>query len=269
VETDEDELLERSPWAVLEEDFKWAFVDYAQQEKAHDQLQKLKMISGNIDEYISEFQMLGHQANMDLDEVTALRLFARGLPEKLADACIDLDGSESFEQWRNSAQRQHRAWLKKQAIHWDYSKPAIPKPQIPPQGRWQGLGNNWRNRGPQAPRPQLSRRDPNAMDTSAGKATTEEQKVKFRLEGRCFKCEKQGHIARNCPTKKTKACSAKVEEDQQKIAEELTTWSVNDMIARATKFSDEERSAFIQGLQEDEEETTKDPNFLEAWAKWL
>jgi hypothetical protein len=200
---------------------------------------------------------------MDLDEVTALRL-ARGLPEKLADACINLDGPESFEQWRKSAQRQHRAWLKKQAIHQDYSKPAIPKPQIPPQGQWQGLGNNWRNRGPQAPRPQLSRRDPNTMDTSAGKATTEEQKVKFCLEGRCFKCKKQEHIARNCPTKKTKAHSAKVEEDQQKIVEELTTWSVNNMIARATKFLDEERSAFIQGLQEDEEEARDDLGFLEA-----
>jgi hypothetical protein len=54
---------------------------------------------------------------MDLDEVIALRLFARGLPEKLADACIDLDGLELFEQWRNSAQRQYRAGLKKQAIH--------------------------------------------------------------------------------------------------------------------------------------------------------
>jgi hypothetical protein len=211
-------------------------VDYAQQEKAHDQLQKLKMVSGNIDEYISEFQMLGHQANMDLDNVTALTLFARGLPEKLANACIDLDGPELFEQWKNSAQRQHRAWLKKQAIHWDYSKPAVPKPQISPQGRWKGLGNNWRSRGPQAPHPQLSRRDPNAMDTSAGKATTEEQKVKFCLEGRCFECEKQGHIARNCPTKKTKARGAKVEEDQQMIVEELTTWSVNDMITCATKF---------------------------------
>jgi hypothetical protein len=55
-------------------------MDYAQQERAYDQLQKLKMVSGNINEYISEFQMLGHQANMDLDEVTALRLFARELP---------------------------------------------------------------------------------------------------------------------------------------------------------------------------------------------
>jgi len=102
------------------------------------------------------------------------------------------------------------------------------------------------------------------MDTSAGKATTEEQKVKFCLEGRCFECEKQGHIARNCPTKKTKACSAKVEEDQQKIIEELTAWSVNDMIVHATKFSDKERSTFIQGLQEDDEEATEDPGFLEA-----
>jgi len=86
------------------------------------------------------------------------------------------------------------------------------------------------------------------MDTSAGKATTEEQKVKFCLKGRCFEYEKQGHIARNCLTKKTKAYGVKVEEDQQKIVEELTTWSVNNIIACATKFSDEERSAFIQGL---------------------
>jgi hypothetical protein len=109
VEGDPEELYGRSPWAVLEEDFKRSFVDYAQQEKAHDDLQKLKMTGGNIDEYISEFQMLGHMAHMDLDDPAALRLFARGLPNSLADACIDLDGPESFEQWRNSAQRQHRA----------------------------------------------------------------------------------------------------------------------------------------------------------------
>ena len=117
-------------------------MDYAQQEKAHNQLQKLKMVSENINEYISEFQMLGHQANMDLDQVIALRLFARGLPAQLANAWLDLDGLESFKQWRNSAQRQYKAWLKKQAIHQDYSKLAISKPQTPPQGQWQGLENN-------------------------------------------------------------------------------------------------------------------------------
>jgi len=60
VEEDPEELYGRSPWAILEEDFKRSFVDYAQQEKAQDELQKLKMTNANIDEYISEFQMLGH-----------------------------------------------------------------------------------------------------------------------------------------------------------------------------------------------------------------
>jgi hypothetical protein len=57
--------------------------------------------------------MLGHQVHMDLDDLAALRLFSRGLPNSLASAYINLDGPESFEQWRNSTQRQHRAWLKK------------------------------------------------------------------------------------------------------------------------------------------------------------
>jgi hypothetical protein len=55
-------------------------VDYAQQEKAHDDLQKLRMTGRNINEYISKFQMLGHQVHMDLDDPAALQLFTRGLP---------------------------------------------------------------------------------------------------------------------------------------------------------------------------------------------
>jgi hypothetical protein len=252
VEEDPEELYERSPWVILEEDFKWSFVDYTQQKKAQDELQKLKMTSGNIDEYISEFQMLGHQAHMDLDDPAALRLFARGLPNALADACIDLDGPESFEQWRNSVQRQHRAWIKKQAIYCDYNKPPTPKPQVPNQGCWQGLWNNRGGRGAQAPCPQLQRRDPNAMDTSAGKATTEERKAKFRKEGHCYECERQGHMASDCPSKKSKAHSAELSDmNKQDIIDDLTSrsaWSVTDMIVCAAKFSEEERTAFIQGL---------------------
>jgi len=86
------------------------------------------------------------------------------------------------------------------------------------------------------------------MDTSAGKAITEEQKAKFCAEGCCYECERQGHMARDCPSKKSKACSANLEDNKQKVMKELTTWSVKDMIARAAKFLEEERDAFIQGL---------------------
>ena len=70
-------------------------------------------------------------------------------------------------------------------------------------------------------------------------------------------------MAHNCPSKKTKACGTNIKEAKQKIVEELTTWSVKDSITCAAKFSEEERTAFIQGLQEDEE-TTDDLGFLEA-----
>jgi hypothetical protein len=101
------------------------------------------------------------------------------------------------------------------------------------------------------------------MDTSAGKAITEEQKAKFHAEGCCYECERQGHMARDCPSKKSKARSVNLEDNKQKVIKEFTAWSVKDMITCAAKFSEEERDTFIQGLQ-DNEETTDDPGFLEA-----
>ena len=75
-------------------------------------------------------------------------------------------------------------------------------------------------------------------------------------------------MARDCPSKKSKACGAELTDlSKQEIKDSLAerpSWSVTDMIARAAKFSEEERTAFIQGLQEDDEETTDDPGFLEA-----
>ena len=35
------------------------------------------------------------------------------------------------------------------------------------------------------------------------RAYTEEDKNKWRAQGRCFHCDRQGHMARECPSKKT------------------------------------------------------------------
>ena len=78
---------------------------------------------------------------------------------------------------------------------------------------------------------------------------TEEQKAKFYKEGRCYKCERQGHMARDCPSKKSKACGAKLTEgSKQNIIDDLASrppWFVKDMIMRAAKFLEEERITFI------------------------
>ena len=71
--------------------------------------------------------------------------------------------------------------------------------------------------------------DLNAMDTSADRSRSNRQRIKGRTgtttpnkddqrkEGRCYTCNKQGHLARNCPDKpKTrapvKAKAAEIEE---------------------------------------------------------
>jgi len=177
-------------------------VDYAKQEKAHDELQKLKMSPGDVDGYISQFQMLGHSAHMNLNNLATLQLFAHSLLNSLADACINRESPNSFKQWAEATQRQHRNFLRKQVIHKDY-RSAHPPP--PPQGRWASLFQN-RNQG-RAPAPQQPHRNPNTIDTSAGKATTKEQKKKFHVEGQCYECERQGHMVRECPNKKTKVRS--------------------------------------------------------------
>jgi hypothetical protein len=49
-------------WDVMEQEFKKAFIDYAVQERATEELTKLKMKDGNIDEYISQFRKLACEA---------------------------------------------------------------------------------------------------------------------------------------------------------------------------------------------------------------
>ena len=75
-------------WQVIEAEFKKAFIDYMAREKAHDDLRKLKMQGGNIDQYVADFQFLASRAEININDPAAIRLFQLGLPIPLAEACI-------------------------------------------------------------------------------------------------------------------------------------------------------------------------------------
>src|SRR5258708_38631856 len=74
------------------------------------------MKEGNIDQYITDFQLLAIDANMDLDEPTVLQLFYFGLPTGLAEKCIFNDSPNDFDSWEKPAQKNQCGWLLLQTL---------------------------------------------------------------------------------------------------------------------------------------------------------
>ncbi len=100
------------------------------------------------------------------------------------------------------------------------------------------------------------------MDTSAAaqKAITEADKEKYREEGRCFECDKQGHIAGNCPSKKAHVWAIKTPETSETASvvsetftEETSTASIASQISKLTDEERDELIAAMQGFEEGEE----------------
>ena len=85
-------------------------------EKAHDDLQKLKMQEGNINQYVVDFQFLASRAEININDSAAIRLFQLWLPIPLAEAYIDLEKPANFEQWTLAAQAQQHGWIQKKGL---------------------------------------------------------------------------------------------------------------------------------------------------------
>jgi len=59
-------------WDALEQDFRHSFIDYMVHEKAHDDLRKLKMSRGNVNQYITDFKFLAQCARINVNNPTAI-----------------------------------------------------------------------------------------------------------------------------------------------------------------------------------------------------
>jgi retrotransposon gag protein/zinc knuckle protein len=260
----------QNAWQMVEHNFKQTFMDYAVKEKAQDELHKLQMKEGNTDQYIANFSLLAMDAQVDPNEPTVLLLFYQGLPQRLAEKCIELDSLNDFTSWTKAAQRNQRNWILTQALWRKGGKPSnTPRPGNPPpawafpwnnrgQGQWEG--------GAQPARPRLPPTDPDTIDIStARKATTDAEKQKHWQEGRCFECSQQGHLARNCPLKKNwphinRAFSSVMDDWSVTGMEDSDFQSVTSMASRVKGMTDEEKDEFIRLINDDREQ-----DFAEAW----
>ena len=156
------------------------------QERAENKLKTLRMEGGNLDIYSAEFKRLARLAEYNLDERLVGRKYFDGLPEGLRQGHRrrhNMDLLVSAADYEDAAIRFHRKYPASGSL---FSTKAIETKTH--QQQWQ----------------QRFAKDPNAMDltpglTRARAALSDEEMAKLRQEGKCFKCNRQGHIGRNCP----------------------------------------------------------------------
>jgi len=270
-------------WKELEKHFKEAFSDYAEWERAQDELKKLKMKNNNLDEYLATFETHALRTDIDMNDHTNLQTFALRLPRSLADACIKMENPKTYEQWRATVQHQQKIYLKTKLLHSEYGTFNTNRTQGQGQRQTSGWiwhrpgGNNpgsnnqnWHGPGNRAPPwPRLPPRDDNAMDTSAiiRKATNDKECKEYRKTGRCFECGKQGHLVRDCPNKKTCACTTctvQIEDDDKSVISDSPP-AKTSLAAQVACLSEEDWSTFMDEMRFFGE----DMDFQAAWVLWL
>jgi len=105
-----------TPWEVLEQEFRNSFIDYMENEWAFEELRKLKMMNGKVDEYIVKFRRLIHRAGLNKNDGANIRMFIQGLPTKLADIVIDMSQPNTFKEWAKATQLHQQGWMYKRSL---------------------------------------------------------------------------------------------------------------------------------------------------------
>ena len=94
------------------------------------------------------------------------------------------------------------------------------------------------------------------------KAETKEDKQKHRIEGRCYECSKQGHLAWDCPQKKSnprlpqKPSYIKMMQDQERYDEEEEEEQeqepdkMDELVTRMLNISNEKKVEWMNAMQD-------------------
>ena len=176
-------VTEANLWNTVLNQFIAAYTNTAIKSRSQKQLRELRMKQENLDDYIAEFQSLANKAGYTLDEEATLNVFQDGLPDQLIVNIVRFHHPITWNDWTTAACTQHQEYI----FLKDRTKNK--------ERRFGGTKGQWQKA--------FSRpKDPNAMDigcTRARATLTDEDKQRLQAEGRCFRCQKQGHISRNCP----------------------------------------------------------------------
>jgi hypothetical protein len=171
-------------WQEFERRFKRAFISSTAKESAYIKLQSLKMKGDQLDKYIVDFSTLVGELGWDYDSKISCHNFREGLPTPLAHDIIKMQGMpESLTQWIKLVQKYHSRWAMTKAF------------------RYQGKKDNHRRFKPcfNLQKERKKECDPDAMDVNFTQMSQDKRECLMKSES-CFRCKKQGHISKDCPT---------------------------------------------------------------------
>ena len=175
--------LNLGTWAQFQTDIVKDFKPYDAPGDALEELTNLQMGTNSIEDHIARYKALLSAAGVADTSPPAIDYFRKSLNIPLQRKILELPTQpKDLKEWYEWASRLDNNYRRMQRI--------LGRPSDKPSDKGKNGPKRWTFSG--------AWRDPNTMDVDA---MTLEKQTEMMRKGLCFRCEKPGHLSRDCPEK--------------------------------------------------------------------
>ena len=207
-------------WTEFETAFTDAWTDTSKKQNAYNQLMKLTMTRWDIDTYITTFEQLALTAGWALDTKGTIVQFREGLSKGIHSKALDRDKIPcTMDEWKAAAHTEVSRAKEK------YNAGLTGAQCHNQQARHYNMPQNQQQTSHQPnPNPNIVLMDMDATTATTNfKKLTPEECTQLAREGRCFRCQLQGHMARSCPKNTNNSQTKAREATTEKTTDTTTT----------------------------------------------
>lgn len=187
-------------WTNFLRRFQAVFISTTTKEDTYTKINKLKMKNGQLDKYMANHSILINELGWHNNDKMTCHTYRQGLPNAMVKAIITQNGMPNgLQEWIWLAEQQHAQYTMNWALgyvrrDWEKKEKTWTRP------------NTFKNK---------KNKNPDTMDVDWTQMDPAEQERLMKTSS-CFHCKKQGHLAKDCPTKKVQIQEANSESQKKK-----------------------------------------------------